>query len=237
MATIAQTTPFTDAVSTLESGLYTNQLLAAGSTAPVAWTTTITSPSITVTPTGFVTTTGQLDVGVYTCSGTMQDASLNTGLWSFTLTVKSVLAPQATVIPAQQASPLGIEMQVPFQIDPATGGTSYLTDYGQILAQHILTIIMTSPGERLMSPTYGFGLEQQVFAPLYTRTPSMLTPDLQTAISALEPSVKIVDLTIDQNPNLPNVLDITIVFSVLPSNAVSTVSMSVGGGLNQVVAS
>jgi phage baseplate assembly protein W len=165
----------------------------------------------------------------------MKDASGNTGTWTFTLSVTQVLAPQSAVTPTQPTSPAGIEIKVPFQIDPSTGGVVILTNYNDIIAQHVLTALMTAPGERVMNPNYGVGLETKVFEPIYARNSAVLQQDVQSLLQATEPSVQINSIVVAQDPNYANVLDVTISYSVLPSNAVNTLSLAVGGGISQVV--
>ena len=237
MATIVQTVPKSDSVLSSDSDTYVNQLVAAGATAPIIWTTTVSSSGLIVTPSGNIAAVGTLPVGPYLVSGTMVDAASNTGVWSFTLTVRNIFTPQVTVTPSQPAAPTGIEIMVPFQIDPATGGVAYVTDYNRIIAQHLLTIVMTANGERVMNPTYGFGLEEKTFSPMYAQLPSLIGPDLQAAISEWEPDVQISAVNVEQDSNNPAVLNITISYSVLPSNTVSTAVLAVGGGINQVVSS
>ena len=61
----------------------------AGSGVAVSFTTTTSSPAITVSPSGEVTTTGALSAAgsPYTVSGTDTDANNDSGSWTFTLTV------------------------------------------------------------------------------------------------------------------------------------------------------
>lgn len=236
MSVIAQTAPLSDSVSQTQSGEYENHLNALGATPPVTWTTTVSSPYLLVTPTGIIgAASSGIPVGNYIISGTMVDGASNTGVWQFTLTVTSAVAQQAVVQPIVPSAPTGIEIMVPFQIDPATGGVAVLNNYVQILAQHILTIIMTAQGERIMLPSYGVGLENMLFQPIYTNTPGLLQSDLTNAIQSFEPAVTVQSVTVVEDPNNPYVLVVTVTYSVVPFNDVSTVSVTVGGGIGQII--
>jgi len=66
------------------------------------------SSDLSVSATGQVTTTGYLDVGSYTISGTLGDAFGDTGTWTFTLVVTastiSQSAPTSASITVDQTS-------------------------------------------------------------------------------------------------------------------------------------
>lgn len=235
MGTIVQTNPTSDSVAIGNSDAYSTQLQAAGAVAPVTWTTTVFNSGLEVSPGGIVSTVSSLALGPYTVSGTMADSGSNTGIWSFTLTVKDLVAPQTSVTPTLPGASTGVELLVPFQVDPATGGMAVQPNYNAIIAQHLLSILMTAPGERVMMPTYGFGAEAKVFEPLYVRTPSILQPDIVQQLQAYEPDVQIQSVVVEPDPNYPNVLDITISYSVIPSNTSGQVTVAIGGSQSQVV--
>jgi hypothetical protein len=85
----AQGPPTSDSVA--NGTAYSNQLTllnpstAAGS---VTWTTTISSPDVSVSPSGAVTAPATDAPGTYKVSGTMADAAGDRGNWSFSLTVE-----------------------------------------------------------------------------------------------------------------------------------------------------
>lgn len=233
MATIAQVVPISDTVMEGDSSSYTNQLNSIGGVGAVTYTTTAPSSALLVYPAGGISVTGDLTVGSYTVSGTSSDASGNEGVWSFTLTVTSVISPQTSVTPHVQGLPTGTEILVPFQIDPSTGGVAVVTDYVSILAQHIETIIMTAKNERVMLTNYGAGLPTQVFAPIYDATIGILQADIASQIEAWEPAVKVVGVVAKGDPNNPNRLTVLVQFSVVPFKDISNVSVTVGGTITQ----
>ena len=153
MGVLGQTAPTSDVTEQQISDQYFNQLQATGAVAPVTWTTTIPSPAFIVSPNGNLATSALQNPGTYTASGTMVDAAANAGIWTFTLTVLSpVPTPQTTVIPAVPLAPTGIEVQVPFQINPSTGQVGTVSLYQDVIAQHVLSVLMTARGERVMLP-------------------------------------------------------------------------------------
>ena len=58
-----------------------------GNTGAVTYTTTVSSPSVSVAANGAVTSPGSTSPGAYTVSGTDADTASDTGTWTFTLTV------------------------------------------------------------------------------------------------------------------------------------------------------
>ena len=233
--TIVQLSPVADSTTVLDSDEYTNQLNTVGSLSALDFVTTNPSPAFNVSSNGFVQSTGTLDVGTYSASGTTADQNGDTGVWAFTLTVIGDSSPQTSVQPYQAAAPTGIEMLVPFQIDPATGGVAFLDNYNQILAQHILTIIMTAQNERVMNPTYGFGLGDFVFGPVAALTVATTADDIRKAIAAWEPAVTVSQVTLAQSASNPALVNVTVTYSVVPYNDVNQVSVAVGGGVVQVI--
>jgi hypothetical protein len=80
-------TPATVSVSLSGSSTASDQIFVANNDGPVTFTEVAGSPSLLVSPTGLVTTSGPLAVGSYAATGTTVDAEGNTGTFSFTLGV------------------------------------------------------------------------------------------------------------------------------------------------------
>lgn len=234
MAVITQVLPLSDTVGTDKTDTYTNQLNTTGASGSVTYTTTTPSTSLMVASGGVVSATGSLDVGSYTVSGISTDGFGNSGAWIFTLTVTPFVGPQVSVTPAVQGLPTGSEMRVPFHIDPATGAVAVVTDYSDILRQHILTIMLTAPNERVMIPSYGFGLEEKVFEPSIGLAQSIVADDVKKELAKWEPAVNIVEVKITNNPASPNEVTVLVEYSVVPFDSVNGVTVTLGGNSMQV---
>lgn len=233
MGTITQTAPMSDTVSAGLNETYQNQLQSTGGVGVLTWSTTSPSTDLIVSVSGTIIATGSLLVGAYFIEGTVVDLHGNSGTWSFALTVVGPFSPGTGVTPVQQVLPSGVEVAVPFQIDSATGGIAFLSNYGAILAQHIETIIMTNVNERLMNPQYGYGLEQKVFTPINASIPNTMQSDIIKAIQTYESAVTNLSVTVTPG-NEPNVLIVTVDFSIAPSNDLNTVTVTAGGTIAQV---
>ena len=231
MGTINQTAPISDIVAFADSGDYFNQLESAGSTAPIVWTTDVATTAFIVSPNGNLATSVTLPTGSYKASGTMVDAHANTGVWSFTLTVLPVVeTPQTTVIPFTPLSPTGIEVMVPFQINPATGQVAIVQNYQNIIAQHVLSILMTAARQRVMLPTYGVGMENYVFQPDTPLIGAQIQASVQQAFKTWEPAVQILNVNVVRDPNNVGLMNVTVQYST-PYAATQAITVSLGGAI------
>ena len=235
MAVITQLAPTSATINGENTGFYVNQVNVSGVvTAPAVFVTLVASPALNVAPNGAINTTGTLEDGTYTASGTVSDQSGNNGTWVFTLTVVGVPSAQVSLVPQIPAPPTGVEIAVPFQIDPATGAVATLTTYDAIIEQHVVTVVMTEKTERLMIPTYGSDLPKAVFGPIASNTNALLAKDIQSAITAWEPAVSLVNVKISTNPQSLSELDIVVTYTIVPFNDVNTVTVTTGGTISQV---
>jgi hypothetical protein len=90
---ISQNLPQAGTVTASASSSFTAQLTASGNNGTVAYAQTAGTPSLVVSATGAVTTSGALKAGSYTASGTTSDASGDTGTFTYTLTVTGAAPP------------------------------------------------------------------------------------------------------------------------------------------------
>jgi hypothetical protein len=97
---ISQNLPQASTVVATSSATFTDQLTTSGNTGAVTYTQTAGNPSIVVSSSGAVTTSGALAAGVYTATGTTSDTGVDTGTFTFALTVTAV-----TTTPPPAATP------------------------------------------------------------------------------------------------------------------------------------
>jgi hypothetical protein len=235
MATILQAPPISDVIAPNVSDAYFNQLQAIAAIAPVVWTTVNPASAFSVAANGNLYTGALLTPGSYTASGTMLDASSNTGQWSFTLTVLTSTPSPATsvipVVPSQPLTPLGIEVMTPFQINPATGQVMTVNQFQDILAQHVLSVLMTAPGERVMLPTYGVGMQNFVFKPQAPLVEAEIQSLIQSSIKQWEPAVQIEKVSLASSIQQPSLLTVTVTYSTTQYQTAGTVTVSLGGSI------
>ena len=86
-------------------------------------------------------------------------------------------------------------MAQPFNID-GIGQVAYDTDPFMWARNHVLALLLTSPGERVMRPTYGAGVRNFVWENNDPFVEQRLITNIRSAVSALEPNVKVADIQI-----------------------------------------
>jgi uncharacterized protein len=227
MSLLVQSSPLRASTVAPSSEGYTQQLTMSGAAGALIFTTVTASTALSVSASGLITTTGLLLPGSYTVSGTVVDISANFGSWVFTLVVSNAASPQVSVTPVQPAPPSNLEIALPFHIDSATGAVAVVTDYAQILAQHIAVIVLTAPGERVMQPDFGYGLVNNVFSTPNELALSTIESDIQTAIETWESAVTVQSVVV--TPSELGQMTVTIQFMINQTGGVSTVSVSTGG--------
>ncbi len=98
---LTQDAPLRATTSASASATFTDQLAVTGASGAVTFTQTSGTPSLVVSPTGLVSTSGALTAGSYVASGTTVDAVGDTGTFTLTLVVAppptpTVVTPHAT---------------------------------------------------------------------------------------------------------------------------------------------
>ena len=110
---------------------------------------------------------------------------------------------------------LGVGWSFPSQLDD---GYLSLVRHEQDVEQSIRIILGTSPGERLMRPTFGAGLDQFLFEPIGTTTMQRLRTRVEQALVDFEPRIDVNAVTVEPYPGSPSRLDIEIRYTVRATN-------------------
>jgi uncharacterized repeat protein (TIGR02543 family) len=88
--TLDQTSPTSGVTTSENSGAFSSgPITVSNATGAVSFVITSSSPALSVSPQGAITTSGTLLAGFYSVSGTDSDTNLDTGTWTFTLTVNT----------------------------------------------------------------------------------------------------------------------------------------------------
>jgi uncharacterized protein len=101
---------------------------------------------------------------------------------------------------------------------PPAGPIATASDADKI-AQSIWIILTTSPGERVMRGDFGCGLNRLVFADLSQATLGQVKDQVQVALTAWEPRIKVMAVDAAVADDQPNVLLIAIDYVVLGTNS------------------
>jgi phage baseplate assembly protein W len=106
---------------------------------------------------------------------------------------------------------LGSGWNFPVRPDLNTGGLEYASGIDKV-RQSILIILETEPGERLMRPAYGCGLRRYLMKPNTTATRAMIRNDVERALTALEPRIRLEGVQVDPGDD-PALVLIAIAYS------------------------
>jgi phage baseplate assembly protein W len=93
------------------------------------------------------------------------------------------------------------------------GGISLTSERNEI-DQAIYIILTTSPGERVMRPTFGCRLYELVFAPNDANTASRAVTFVEEALAMWEPRIRLIDVFARPDPNASERLSIEIRYEI-----------------------
>lgn len=107
---------------------------------------------------------------------------------------------------------IGSGWTFPPRID-AQGGISLTNEFSE-LEQAIQIILSTSPGQRVMRPTFGCRLRELVFAPNNSQTAAQARRYVEEALGMWEPRIRVTDVRVGPDPNSASRLLIEIEYQV-----------------------
>ena len=98
---------------------------------------------------------------------------------------------------------LGTGWTFPVAPDPQSRRLEYLAGPDKVRTS-IITILETEPGERIMRPTFGCGLQRYLMKPNTHSTRTLIQRDVELALSTWEPRIQVqrVDVEPGDDPAL-----------------------------------
>jgi uncharacterized protein len=107
-----------------------------------------------------------------------------------------------------------------FPVGPDSDGQIELAPSGEEgIRQSIWTILATSPGERVMRPGFGCGLNDLVFGVNNAATATAVAAAVRQALAAWEPRIDVLDVWAVPDTARPSVLLIEINYQVRSTNS------------------
>ncbi|HMW69273.1 MAG TPA: GPW/gp25 family protein [Nitrosomonas sp.] len=89
---------------------------------------------------------------------------------------------------------LGRGVAFPLQL---AGGIVGTNAYENQVKQSILLILQTTPGERMMRPDFGAGMETLAFEPMSAITTALAQHRIQEALDRFEPRINVLNVTVN----------------------------------------
>lgn len=123
------------------------------------------------------------------------------------------------------------EIAFPFHIGH-DGGVAFVSDPYRAAFQHIIVVLLTQPGERVMLPEFGAPTGEYLFENLDESLAAEVSLRISQALSRWEGGVKIHDVSPRLDSLSEGALIVEINFSVPPRQDVLSTTIDVGGALN-----
>ena len=105
-----------------------------------------------------------------------------------------------------------------FPVQAGPDGEVTMTEFEQDIRQSIRIILGTNPGERVMRPDFGAGLNALVFEPLNTTTMALVQHRVELALVTWEPRITVESVQVSTNPEERNLLMIEVSYRVRLTN-------------------
>lgn len=106
-----------------------------------------------------------------------------------------------------------------FPVSVRADGAVTMAAYEEDVHQAIQIILGTSPGERMMRPDFGAGLDAFVFEPVNATTMTRIRTRVHEALVDWEARIDVLDVTVTADPALPGRLDIEVHYRVRATNS------------------
>jgi|TARA_R100000315_G_C5190202_1_gene110859 phage baseplate assembly protein W len=116
----------------------------------------------------------------------------------------------------------GLSVSLPLTYDNEDGPYRLNKTLKQVVKQNFKNLILTSPGERVMLPTFGAGVRRLLFEPLTSETFSKVSQRISSQVTKFMSFLKIENIsfiTPDQDSSLsPNSVRLIINYNIGPIN-------------------
>ena len=105
-----------------------------------------------------------------------------------------------------------------FPLAAAAVGDVQLAAAEEDIRQSVRIILGTAPGERVMRPSFGAGIKQQIFESIDETTVTILQDAIRRAILFFEPRVEVVAIVADTALAMEGRLDFSIDYTIISTN-------------------
>jgi uncharacterized protein len=98
---------------------------------------------------------------------------------------------------------MALAPRLPLSIDDLYGAYGLIENYKDLIAQNLKMIVLTSPGERIMDPTFGVGLRSFLFESFTASTSSTIKSSVFRQAGKYMPfvTIKNVNVNFDEATN------------------------------------
>ena len=96
---------------------------------------------------------------------------------------------------------------------PDPGGRLAYAEDAQCLREALWNLLMTNPGERLMRPSFGVGLNQWIGQPNTESTRQLITSSITAAVARWEQRVALANVDVVPSPTDPASVVVTLTYT------------------------
>lgn len=96
----------------------------------------------------------------------------------------------------------------------------------QNVRESICIILRTRPGERILLPEFGCGLDRYLFEPNSIPNLRLIQEEVKQALSRWEPRIRLDDVRVSLNPQEQRAVDITVMYTLVATRQREQVSLS-----------
>jgi len=114
-----------------------------------------------------------------------------------------------------------IAVELPLSVSD-TYGYSMLTDIRSVLKQNFKSLILTIPGERVMTPNYGVGLKTFLFENFGESVFSQIDSKIREQASIYIPSINVGEISFDGSREAENTLIMSVSYRI-PTMGISDI--------------
>jgi len=120
----------------------------------------------------------------------------------------------------------GLSVALPLRESEEDGKYAIHKNLMNVAEQNLKMVILTSPGERVMDPSFGVGIRKYLFERSSNSLDGEIKSRVKSQVKKYVPYVKILGLSVNQIPD-EGVLFLKIRYSVPKANAVSDLTIPV----------
>ena len=121
----------------------------------------------------------------------------------------------------------GLSVALPLRIDTLDGAYGLNKDLESMANQNLKMVILTNPGERIMSPSFGVGIRRLLFEPATPGTVETIKNRIQLQVKKYLPYIDLVNLRVFMSKTDATSLVVIIKYSIPAANIVKEFSLVV----------
>jgi hypothetical protein len=114
---------------------------------------------------------------------------------------------------AERADLYGRSIAFPPRVDPS--GRMVWSEGELNVRESLCIILRTRPGERLLRPEFGCGLDRYLFEPNDVATLRLIQEEVRRAITRWEPRVRLDEVRVESDPADPRAVNIAIIYTLV----------------------